>query len=320
MFNDFLKELEEKEIHISFSNGKLQYNGPEENIDEKLIANLIKFKPKLVNHFWPEECQNIFPVSTEGDLTPLVLLHGGSISQLSDYLGINRPLYSFMHLGAKEVKIRYKNVESFAEEYIKQFEIVLPKGTYVLGGMSMGGHLAYEIAIQLQNRGYQIPYLVIVDSAILAYEPRIPNKQLYKNLPSRIFETLKKIYRWSKNIFDYIRYEKFRSFFFDKLPINKRTSYIVRVYYQLLRNYKPVSEFKGDILLFRAAENDFNSEYLGWEKVCKNITMVHYQGNHSAMFDDQETVKLIKCHIAGWLEKKETLEDSRVNPQKLVHY
>ena len=305
MLNDFLIEIEEKDIQISFSDGKLQYNGPEQNIDEKLITKLIKYKPELVNHFWPEECQNIFPVSTEGDLTPLVLLHGGSISQLSEYLGINRPLYSFMHLGAKEVKIRYKNVESFAEEYIKQFEIVLPKGPYILGGMSMGGHLAYEIAIQLQNRGYQIPYLVIVDSAILAYEPRVHNKLYHKCLSSRIYEMLKQFYRWSKNIFDYIRYEIFKSFFYDKLPINKRTSYIVRVYYQLLKYYKPVTEFKGELLLFRASDNDFNSEYLGWEKVCKNITIVQYEGNHSAMFDDQETVKLIKTQIAGWLEKNE---------------
>jgi thioesterase domain-containing protein len=305
MFNDFLIEIEEKDIQISFSDGKLQYNGPEQNVDEKLITKLIKYKSELANHFWPEECQNIFPVSTEGDLTPLVLLHGGTISQLSEYLGINRPLYSFMHLGAKEVKIRYKNVESFAEEYIKQFEIVLPKGSYILGGMSMGGHLAYEIAIQLQNRGYQIPYLVIVDSAILAYEPKVRNKQFNKSLSSRIYEMLKQFYRWSKNNFDYIRYEIFKSFFYDKLPINKRTSYIVRVYYQLLRNYKPVSEFKGELLLFRASDNNFNSEYLGWEKVCKNITIVHYEGDHSAMFDEPGIVKLIKSQIAGWLEKKE---------------
>lgn len=156
---------------------------------------------------------------------------------------------------------------------------------------------------KLQNRGYQIPYLVIVDSAILAYEPRERNKPFRKSLSSGVYEMLKQIYRGSKNIFDYIRYEKFKTFFFDKLPVNKRTSYIVRVYYQLLRNYKPVSEFKGEILLFKASDNDFNSEYLGWEKVCKNITLVQYEGNHSDMFDDQETVKLIKTQIAGWLEK-----------------
>lgn len=304
MFNDFLIEIEEKDIQISFSDGKLQYNGPEQNIDDKLITKLKKFKPELVNHFWPEECQNIFPVSTEGDLTPLVLLHGGSVSELSEYLGINRPLYSFMHWGAKQVKIRYKNVVSFAEEYIKQFEIVFPKGTYILGGMSMGGHLAYEIAIQLQKRGYQIPYLVIVDSAILAYEPKVQNKHFHKSLSSRIYDMLKQFYRWSENIFDYIRYEIFKSFFFDKLPLKKRTSYIVRVYHQLLRHYKPVTEFKGELLLFRASANNFNSEYLGWEKVCKNITIVHYEGNHSAMFDEPEIVKLIKSQIAGWLEKK----------------
>jgi hypothetical protein len=37
MFSDFLEELKEKNIEISFSHGKLNYSGPENNITPDLL-------------------------------------------------------------------------------------------------------------------------------------------------------------------------------------------------------------------------------------------------------------------------------------------
>lgn len=305
MFSDLLNELKDKEIQVSFSKGKLQYSGPEQNIDDELLSKLKKYKPKLLKHFWPKECPNMMPINTEGELAPFVLLHGGPANYpISEHFGSNRPFYGFFYIGSEGEKIRYKNVESFANEYLRQLQNIIPNGPIILGGMSMGGHLAYEIAIRLQKQGYEIPLLVLVDSGLLAYESRIQQRQFHKKIFFTFFNLAKSIYHQTINIYKKVKYDFFTSIF-EKLPIDKRKAYIVCIYDQLIKKYKPVTEYKGEVLLFRASENNFNGEYLGWEKVCKNINIVHYVGNHGAMFDDLESVDIIKTHIAEWLNKIE---------------
>jgi thioesterase domain-containing protein len=304
MFNELLEELKAKEITINFYRGKLQYSGPEKNINEELISKLKEYKPKLIRHFWPKDCPNILPLNTEGNLTPFILLHGGSFFQLSEYLGSNRPLYSFYNIGSEREKTRYKNLEAFAGEYLRQLKTILPDGPYLLGGISMGGHLAFEMAIQLQNQGHEVPFLVLVDSGLSAYSPPVYYRQFYKRFYYRIYSLLREVNQWKTITLKKAKYEIFTSFF-DKLPVNKRTAYIVLLYDQLIKKYKPVTVFKGEILLFRASENPFNSEYLGWDKVCKNITIVPYIGNHASMFHDVDTIDLIKNHIGEWLDEIE---------------
>ncbi len=190
MFNAFIQEIKEKNIKISFSHGKLNYSGPEQHIDKKLIDNLKKYKNKLLKYYWPEECWNMMPINTEGDLTPLVLLHAGpSNYPISEYLGSNRPFYGFFYIGSEGEKIRYKTIEEFASEYLKQMVNVLPEGPYILGGLSIGGHLAYEMAIKLQNKGHNIPLLILVDSALPNSIQKVPKLSLSK----RLYENLKKV-------------------------------------------------------------------------------------------------------------------------------
>ncbi len=302
MFENFLEELKQKEILINFSKGKLKYSGAEQNIDNELIAKLVKYKPKLLNHFWPEDCPNMMPLNTEGQLTPFFLLHGGSFFELSEYLGNSRPLYSFLFIGSGTEEKRYKRLEDFASDYQKQLINIRPNGPYLFGGMSMGGHLAFQIAIELQEKGEDVPFLVMVDSALPFYEPPIYYKQWHKRFFHKVYNWLKDIYCDSYTLMDKIKYDFLKSNFLE-LPIGERTQYIVRLYEQLIRKYKPKTEFKGKILLFRASGTEYNSEYLGWDSVCNNVTVVNYNGSHGSMFSDVETIELIKSNISEWLEK-----------------
>ncbi|HEY4382967.1 MAG TPA: thioesterase domain-containing protein, partial [Ktedonobacteraceae bacterium] len=42
-----------------------------------------------------------------------------------------------------------------------------PEGPYLLGGYSFGGLVAFEMAIQLQTRGYEVTLLALLDTVIL---------------------------------------------------------------------------------------------------------------------------------------------------------
>ncbi|MGQ1787242.1 thioesterase domain-containing protein [Saccharicrinis sp. GN24d3] len=304
MFKEFLEELKYKEISISFSAGKLKYSGPEENIDSALIAKLKEHKPKLIKHFWPEDCPNMLPLNTEGNLTAFSLLHGGSFFELSEYLGSNRPMYSFLFIGSESEKDRYKKLEDFASVYLKQLQNIIPNGPYLLGGMSMGGHLAFEMALQLQRQGKDVPLLILVDSGLTAFEPPVKYNSVLKSLFHKIYNYLRKTKIKINRLKKKAKYELFPSQF-EKLPIGERTEYIVSLYDQLINNYKPEEEYKGEILLFRASENSFNSKYLGWDKVCKNVNVVNFIGNHASMFHDVEAIELIKYNISEWIDKTE---------------
>ncbi|QIW22240.1 AMP-binding protein [Bacillus thuringiensis serovar andalousiensis] len=57
--------------------------------------------------------------------------------------------------------------------YIEEIKHVQPEGPYRLGGWSLGGAIAYEIATVLKNQGEEVELLVLMDT-------KVPSKQDYK--------------------------------------------------------------------------------------------------------------------------------------------
>ncbi|MEC2303396.1 thioesterase domain-containing protein, partial [Bacillus cereus] len=57
--------------------------------------------------------------------------------------------------------------------YIEEIKRVQPEGPYRLGGWSLGGAIAYEIATVLKNQGEEVELLILMDT-------KVPSKQDYK--------------------------------------------------------------------------------------------------------------------------------------------
>jgi thioesterase domain-containing protein len=51
-----------------------------------------------------------------------------------------------------------------ASRYLEEMFIVQPEGPYLLGGYSLGGIIAFEMAQQLRARGQRVSLLVLIDS------------------------------------------------------------------------------------------------------------------------------------------------------------
>ena len=300
MFSEFLDELKAKNITIEFVEGKLKYSGPEQYINEELKSKLKTNKTKLLKHFWPKECPNMIPVNTEGALTPLVFMHAGEYFKISEYLNNNHPFYALFYVGSETEKIRHKTVQAFADEYLRQLLNILPQGPFYLGGMSFGGVVAYEMAIKLIRMGHEVPLLILGDCGIPAYE----NPHHYQFF-QRCYKLLGFVYMQCIYSGLKLKNELFPSMYF-RLSISKRFIYMVMRWKEIMEKYKPTTEFKGETLLFRASENKFNAEYLGWEKICKNITLVPFRGTHGSLFNDKaESVNIIKTHVRDKLKEIE---------------
>jgi hypothetical protein len=303
MFSEFLTELIHKEIHVSFSDGKIKYSGPIENIDSELIENLKKYKGKLIKHLWPPECTNMMPINTEGSKIPFILLHAEKMNYpLSEYFGTDQPLYGFFHYGSEGEKIFHRSVEAFARDYITQLQKIIPNGPYYLGGFSFGGFVAFEMAIQLQKQGFDVPVLILIDCKVPSFREPIDAPNVFSKMLLQFYNFSKGIYYWGFHLGRKIYYEFLLSFR-RKLHTKNRNYYIMGTYGEISRRYRPVTKYNGDILLFKTKENRSQFEYLGWDTLSNSVNLVSLEGNHKTIYHSQESFDVLSKNIGEWLQK-----------------
>jgi thioesterase domain-containing protein len=105
-------------------------------------------------------------LSTGGSRRPLFLVHpvGGGVfcyTELARALGPDQPVYGLQSPEGEEAAPA--TLEEMGERYLLALRAVQPEGPYRLGGWSMGGVVAYEMALQLAARGEEIEQLAVLD-------------------------------------------------------------------------------------------------------------------------------------------------------------
>jgi aspartate racemase len=111
----------------------------------------------------------LVPIKTNGSKIPIFWIHaaGGhvlSYRHLAHHLGEDRPFYA---LQAREIESDLdpaSTVEGMAQAYIGEIMKIQPHGPYLLGGLSFGGLVAWEMAQQLQQRGESVAQVVLLDT------------------------------------------------------------------------------------------------------------------------------------------------------------
>jgi len=120
------------------------------------------------------------PIQPGGSRTPLFFVHVGSgqvlcYLDLARNLGPDQPFYGlqdpYLHAeGAFEVPI-----EEMAAQYIEAIRLVQPEGPYLMGGWSFGGLVAFEMALQLRERGEEVGLLALLDTGAPDWVRNLPN-------------------------------------------------------------------------------------------------------------------------------------------------
>nr|WP_281404507.1 non-ribosomal peptide synthetase [Pyxidicoccus fallax] len=108
-------------------------------------------------------------LQSEGTGTPVFFVHavGGAVGpyrELARKLGPGRPFHGLQASGLDGREAPLESVEALALRYVEALRAVRPEGPYVLGGWSMGGVVAFEMARELERRGQQVELLVLLDS------------------------------------------------------------------------------------------------------------------------------------------------------------
>ena len=91
---------------------------------------------------------------------------GGSVlcyAELARALGPDQPFHGLQAPGLDGEQPPLDTIQALAEVHVAAVRAVQPRGPYLLGGWSMGGNIALEMAQQLQRQGEQVDLLVVID-------------------------------------------------------------------------------------------------------------------------------------------------------------
>jgi amino acid adenylation domain-containing protein len=117
----------------------------------------------------------LVPIQARGEGNPLFFVHGAggtvfSYLDLARRLGAGRPFYGLQAAGldggCDDDAAPPASVEDMAGAYLREVTAVRPAGPYLLGGWSLGGVIAFEMASQLLARGERVGLLALVDSPL----------------------------------------------------------------------------------------------------------------------------------------------------------
>jgi amino acid adenylation domain-containing protein len=116
-----------------------------------------------------------------GSKRPLFLVHpaGGHVFpyiHLAQLLGPDQPCYGLQARGLEDGQDPHTRIEDMAAWYIQALQTVQPTGPYLLGGWSMGGVVAFEMAQQLHAQGQRVSLLALLDGRIPTPDETFPEE------------------------------------------------------------------------------------------------------------------------------------------------
>ncbi len=146
------------------------------------IAELATVVQKDSSASW----SSLVPIQPQGTRAPFFCVHavGGNVLEYYDlarHLGPDQPFYGLQSRGLDGAQSPHERIDDMAAHYIKEVRELQPNGPYFLGGRSLGGIIAYEMACQLSAQGHEVALLALLDSYPVGYARLAPNAESLRN-------------------------------------------------------------------------------------------------------------------------------------------
>lgn len=311
---ELLKELRDQGIELRLTGDcNLGCSAPKAVLTPGIRATIQENKDAIMAFLKPLEKDTwspLVPIKTQGGLPPLFCIHGvgGNVlnySILARYLNPERPFYGLQAVGLDGLTPPESDVEAMAANYIRHLRTVQPHGPYHLGGGSMGGMVALEMARQLKSEGEEIGLLVFFDTigpnvigrgrmpAATAGGWRQCLAEMRHRDPFSVF--------WSRALGKWERHRRFRTCrrcLSEKQPIPAefRFWYIEQVHYQAMRSYT-YRKYDGEVVLVRGDLTE-NGGYLsdpmrGWTGLVDKIRIHPISGDHETLVEQPELGRIL---------------------------
>ena len=121
---------------------------------------------------------SLVPLNEKGSHHPLFLIAGAgghvfTFHKFSRCLGAEYPAYGMKAIGVDGSEPPLDRVEEIASRYLEEIVKVRPKGPYIVSGYSVGGLMAFELALQMQKRGLEVAKVIALDTFAPGYPKRL---------------------------------------------------------------------------------------------------------------------------------------------------
>ncbi|HLL48497.1 MAG TPA: alpha/beta fold hydrolase, partial [Longimicrobiaceae bacterium] len=250
----------------------------------------------------------LVPIRREGSRTPLFLVHpvGGDVlayAALARHLDPDQPVYGLRSRGLADGEEPAATVEEMAADYLRAVREVQPAGPYRIGGWSMGGVVAFEMARQLEAAGEPVGTLALIDSYLPALHGRAaPLEERVRvntfaadlGLPPEALELPAEEGGGS-----YLHRVLQSAHAAGLLPADVDAGRLEQAYAVFGANLAalhayPAKPYGGAVLLLRAAEHDpADTESAGWERLARGGVELHaVPGNHFTLVREPHAAAL----------------------------
>ena len=296
------------------------------------LAELVSNTNDEIIH-WPI----IVPIRSQGTETPFFGVHGheGGVlfwRELIEELPPDQPFYAVQARGVDGVQEPLRRIPDMAHLYIQEMRKIQAHGPYQLGGYSMGGEIAFEMAQQLVKQGEQVCLLVMFDTR----NPQRPIRPIVRVDRSSIAPQLQGLgqtsnrgilkqkflghyHRWSmlrpgakahyilNQIWNRLKHlvtntvVRLNRLFRRRLPDSVLLSYLRQSHSEALNNYVP-EIYPGKVTLFRAAESlpqNPDDSPMGWKPLAAGgLEVYHFEASHEivrAEYAKDVARQLVQC-------------------------
>ncbi len=123
----------------------------------------------VIQKDWTPGWSSLVPIRSSGSKPAFFCVHalGGNVleyRELARLLSEDQPFYGLQSVGLDGTHTPHTRVEDMAAHYIKEMRELQPNGPYFIGGRSLGGMVAFEMAQQLRAQGEETGLLALLDT------------------------------------------------------------------------------------------------------------------------------------------------------------
>ena len=221
--------------------------------------------------------------------TPILFTHGhnfcNTIDELSPVihsLDAFHPIWGLSGHGEDGRCWSYQTLPDMAAEALELIKGALPPQRIILAGYCIGGLLAYELAKQLSEAGYEIEHVIMIDTAT----PELRNTSIAEGTLQRRQELKDGLRHRSlstliERIITRVKFERkyFQNSFwrhvapfwirFSPLPSQARTPYYQSIQSAAFTSYEP-GKLDAPVHLIKTDQNSWPPDY-GWGPHCPQI-------------------------------------------------
>ena len=269
----------------------------------------------------PPSLSSLVPIQPLGSKQPFFCVHavGGNVLEyyaLARHLGTDQPFYGLQSRGLSGEAQPHTSIREMAAHYLKEIREFQPTGPYLLGGRSLGGIIAFEMACQLRAQDQEVGLLALLDSYPVGYHKRSPEAGALGSKVGRIARRIKShlanlrglalrekvLYLVDKARYVPLKYKSqvwraiYRSYENLGRDFPRALRYVQEYNWLAAHNHIPQS-YDGKVTLFWASK-DLRAKFdlvTGWQTLAQGgMEVQEIPGNHQNIIKEPHVAELAK--------------------------